>query len=281
MRKIILRLFCLVFIGGKIWAEILVIDGIGDENINNKIKEISKDKLIFIKPEDFKNGIEAYKLIILLGEKALEFYKKNNWDKPCVVGYVKNPIYEIPITGTGLRYGLPPTLLFTIISSSMKWAKRVGVILPYEYSESNYVDELRRTSKNFNIDLKIVFVQGKQVKKAFSELSGIDLFLLLPCEFTLDENSARYFIEELVNLKIPVFGFEKNHTIMGALISYDIERNYSIEFFEILKLASQGRDPSTIPVKYPQNYDIYIKKKTRDILKLEIDKLALKNVNEI
>ncbi|MEO0289788.1 MAG: ABC transporter substrate binding protein [candidate division WOR-3 bacterium] len=280
MRKIIKMLF-LIFIGGRIWGEILIIDGIGDENINNKIKEVSKDKLVFIKPEDFKNSIDGYKLIILLGDRALEFYKKNNWDKPCVVGYVKNPIYEIPITGTGLRYGLPHTLLFTIISSSMKWVKRVGVIFPYEYSESNYVEELKRTSKTFNIDIKIVFVQGKQVKKAFSELSGIDLFLLLPCEFTLDENSARYFIEEFTNLKIPVFGFEKKHAVMGALMSYDIEKNYLIEFLNIIKLVSEGKDPSTIPVKYPQNYEIYIKKKTKDILKLEVDKLALKNVNEI
>ena len=163
----------------------------------------------------------------------------------------------------------------------MKWAKRVGVIFPYEYSESNYIEELRRTSKTFNIDLKIVFVQGKQIKKAFSELTGIDLFLLLPCEFTLDENSARYFIEEFTNLKIPVFGFEKKHAIMGALISYDIEKNYLIDFLNIVKLVSEGRDPSTIPVKYPQNYEIYIKKKTKEILKLEIDKLSLKNVNEI
>ncbi|MEO0303438.1 MAG: ABC transporter substrate binding protein, partial [candidate division WOR-3 bacterium] len=171
--------------------------------------------------------------------------------------------------------------LFTIISSSMKWVKRVGVIFPYEYSESNYVEELKRISKTFNIDIKIVFVQGKQVKKAFSELSGIDLFLLLPCEFTLDENSARYFIEEFTNLKIPVFGFEKKHAVMGALMSYDIEKNYLIEFLNIIKLVSEGKDPSTIPVKYPQNYEIYIKKKTKDILKLEVDKLALKNVNEI
>ncbi|MEN3045084.1 MAG: ABC transporter substrate binding protein [Candidatus Hydrothermales bacterium] len=279
MRKIeIIFIFSLC---SKVLAETLIIDGLGNEEVLKKIKEVIKDNVILSKPENFTNKIEIYNLVILLGDKALELYTKNKWEKPCIVGYVKKPVYEIPITGTGLRYELPPSVLFTIISTLMKWVKKVGVILPYEFSQSNYVEELRRAARNFNIDLKIVFVQGRAVKKALSELNNIDLFLLVPSDLTIDENSSRYFIEELLKINIPVFGFEKSHALMGALMSYSIEKVYLKELLDIITLVSEGRDPSTIPVRYPSTYEIFIKKKTRDILKLNIDKSTFKNINEI
>lgn len=277
MRKIFILFLCF-----DVWAQTLIIDGLGDKEVLKKISEALKDRVFYyIKPEDTVNNIDAYNLVILLGDKALEVYNKNKWEKPCIVGYVKKPINEIPVAGTGLRYELPPSVLFTIISTLMKWVKKVGVILPYEYSESNFVEELKRASKNFNIELKIVFVQGKAVKKALSQLNDIDLFLLIPSDLTLEENSSRYFIEEFLKIKIPTFGFEKNHALMGALISYSLEKVYLKELIDIITLVHEGREPSTIPVRYPSTYEIFIKKKTKDFLKLSIDKATFKNINEI
>ncbi|GEM_PF-5865341 len=276
MRKIILLFYSI-----WLWGDVLIINSYGDRDLIDRIKKTVNDKIVLAKPDNLVDNFESFNYVILLGERALRVYKEKNIEKPCVVGFVKNPFQEVPITGTGVRYVLPPSVLFQIISNSCKWVKKVGVIVPHEYMDSPYIKELRRASQTFGIELKVVFLKGRAVKKAIQQLKDIDLMLLIPSELTISENAARYFIEESLKLKIPVFGFEKKHAIMGAVMSYDVEKYYIKDFLNILGNVAKGRNPAMIPVRYPSKYDVYIKKKTRDLLKLKIDKLYIKNAHEI
>ncbi len=141
--------------------------------------------------------------------------------------------------------------------------------------------DYEKAEEEFNQELKIIFLKGKAVKKAIEELKGIDLLILIPTELTVSEDAARYFIEQSLQFNIPVFGFEKKHAIMGAIMSYDVEKYYIKDFFSVLEEVAKGKNPSLIPVKYPSEYDLYIKKKTLELFKLKIDKLSIKNVHEI
>ncbi len=276
MRKIVFLFYSLA-----LWSDVLIIDSFGDKDLIEKITGAIKDKIFLTKPDAILNNFEAFNYVVLLGEKALEVYKEKNIEKPCVVGFVKNPFKEIPITGTGVKYSLPPSTLLQIISNSCKWAKKVGTVVPYEYTDFPYIKELQRVSQTLGIELKIIFLKGKAVKKAIEELKGIDLLILIPTELTVSEDAARYFIEQSLQFNIPVFGFEKKHAIMGAIMSYDVEKYYIKDFFSVLEEVAKGKNPSLIPVKYPSEYDLYIKKKTLELFKLKIDKLSIKNVHEI
>jgi len=276
MRKIVF-----LFYSVWLWSGVLIIDSYGDIDLINRIKKVVNDEIVLAEPDNLVDNFESYNYIIILGEKSLKVYKEKGIEKPCVVGFVKDPFQEIPITGTGVRYFLPPSILLQIISNSCGWAKKVGVMVPYEYMDSPYIRELKSVSQTLKIDLRIVLVKGKAVKKAIEELKDIDLFLLIPSEITISENAARYFIEEFLKVGIPVFGFEKKHAVMGAVMSYEVEKYYIKDFLDILENVAKGRNPAMIPIRYPSEYDVYIKKKTVELFKLKIEKMYIKNVNEI
>ncbi len=276
MKKLIL-----LSIGFYLFADIIVIDAYKNKKVIDEIIKISKEPLIISGPVDLPDNLANFSSVIILGDKALEAYKKKNLEKPCVVGFLKNPFEEIPITGTGIRYVLPATKVIQIIANSCKWAKKIGTIIPSEYQGASYVKELQRASKMLGVNLKIIFLKGKALKKALNELKGINLLLLIPSELTIPEATARYLIQESFKMNIPVFGFERKHIEMGALMAYDLEKYYRKDFLNLLKTVFKGRNPAMIPVKYPENYEILIKKKIKNFFKLKINIKRIKNAREI
>jgi ABC-type uncharacterized transport system substrate-binding protein len=252
-----------------------------DLGLLKKIREFSAESVVVVrKANDFVE--DNYTIAVVLGDRAFKIFTDLKKDIPAVVGYVKNAFIEFPMRGTGIKFHVSSSKTLQVVKTLCPWVKKVSIIIPEEEKEHPYVKDLGVTAGALDIELKIVtLTKGESFRKAIDEIKGVDMNILVPSPLTSLEEQVRYIILESLKLNIPTVGYHSYHIKMGALISFEVEKKYTKEFIELIKTVLGGRNPTTIPVKYPEEVGVIVNKRVKSYLKIEVDTRALKNAREI
>ncbi|NVM04775.1 MAG: ABC transporter substrate-binding protein [Candidatus Helarchaeota archaeon] len=249
--------------------------------INNMEDDVSIAKLV----NDIRNNNPD--LILAIGSRAL--YKINTYikDIPIVFSMVLNPntnnSKNTRLTNngniTGVTLSIPVRKQFAIFKEILPNLITIGVIYSPE-ENGKLVEEAKSALKQLNIDLIAADVKGeREVPKTLNYLINVvDAIWIIVDNAVNSVESMRNIILESVRNDIPVMGPSEKYVKAGATfaVSADYE-SIGMQSGEMAIKILNGKQPSSLPIEYPQDFVIYINEKITNWIGLKIPDKILNN----
>ncbi len=259
MKKIFFILLITIYIAN---GEILIVTDKREfpEEFRKKFISFFKKKKIIISSSNNVSSIIDFvpSLIFTFEKKFLTDFPKNFENVPCVLFYIEDPLIPLNVNMTGIFYTPPASIIFSFLNSIGFVNKSAVVIIPEGKSDFSYVEEAKRISKNFNILLKVLEIKPGVLSEAIPELKKCDMIWIFPNEITLNPAFIKYIIRFSLEEKKIIIGYSRLLCEQGFVFSIEVnEDKYKNKIYELVKKIGEGKNPLTIPIQYPDDFDYY------------------------
>ena len=273
MKKIFFILLIAIYISN---GEILVITDkreLHQEVIKKFTSFLKKEKIIISSSNNVSSIIDFVpSLIFTFEKKFLVDFPKNFEDVPLVLFYIEDPLIPLSTNMTGIFYIPPASIIFSFLNSIGFVNKNVIVIIPEGKSNFSYVEEAKRISTNFNIFLKVLEIKPGGLSEALPELKKCDVIWIFPNEITLNPAFIKYMIRFSLEEKKIIIGYSRSLCEQGFIFSIEVnEDKYKNKIYEFVKKIGEGKNPLTIPIQYPNDFDYYYNVRIGRLLRINPD----------
>jgi len=242
-------------------------------SVIKKFSSLFKDEKMVIAPVNKFQQIGLNPRIVFCFEQdAIGKFPDNFSNIPVVLFYIKDPLMDLGLNMTGILYVPPPSVFFSMMNSSGLSGKKVVTIIPEGGTSTSYIENAIRVSKNFNIDLEIIEVKAGDIFKVSEDIKKGELIWIFPNKITLNPGFLRYIIRFSLNEKKPLIGYSRSMVEQGFILAVEVDENaYKDKMDKFLKSIQGGRNPLTIPLQYPDDFNYYYNSKVARLLNFEVD----------
>ncbi len=258
MKKIFIILLIAVYIAK---GDILIITDKRElySDVIKKFASFLKKERIIISSSNTSTISDFVPSIIFTFEKKfLIDFPKNFENVPVVLFYVEDPLIPLNMNMTGIFYIPPASVIFSFLNSIGLVNKNVIVIIPEGKRSFSYVEEAERISKNFNIFLKVLEIKPGGLLEVVPELKKCDIIWIFPNEITLTSAFIKYILRFSLEEKKIIIGYSRSLCEQGFTFGVEVnEDKYKDKVYELVKKIGDGKNPLTIPLQYPDNFNYY------------------------
>lgn len=258
MKKVLSVLLITVYL---INGEVLIITDKRElyQDIIKKFTSFLKNERIIISASNISSaGDFTPSLIFTFEKKFLIDFPKNFENVPVVLFYIEEPLIPLTLNMTGIFYTPPASVVFSFLSSIGFTNKKVIAIIPEGKSNFSYIEEAERISKNFNIFLKVLEIKPGGIPEVLTELRKCDVIWVFPNEITSIPAFIKYMIRFSLEEKKILMGYSRSLCEQGFVFSIEVnEDKYKDKVYEFVRKIGEGKNPLTIPIQYPDNFNYY------------------------
>lgn len=229
------------------------------QDIIKKFTSFLKNERIIISTSNISSASDfTPSLIFTFEKKFLIDFPKNFENVPVVLFYIEEPLIPLTLNMTGIFYTPPASVVFSFLSSIGFTNKKVIAIIPEGKSNFSYIEEAERISKNFNILLKVSEIKPGGIPEVLTELRKSDVIWVFPNEITSNPAFIKYMIRFSLEEKKILMGYSRSLCEQGFVFSIEVnEDKYKDKVYEFVRKIGEGKNPLTIPIQYPDNFNYY------------------------
>lgn len=272
MKKILLLFILLISI---IKGDILIIMNNKDaySSVIKRFSSLFKNEKMVIAPVNRFQQINLNPRIVFCFEQdAINKFPDNFSNIPVVLFYIKDPLMALGLNMTGILYVPPPSVFFSMINSIGLSGKKVVTIIPEGGTNTSYIESAIRVAKIFNIDLEIIEAKPGGIFEVSEDIKKGELIWIFPNEITLSPGFLRYIVRFSLNEKKPLIGYSRSMVEQGFILAVEVDESaYKDKMGKFLKSIREGRNPLTIPLQYPDDFNYYYNPKVARLLNFKID----------
>lgn len=241
--------------------------------LTKKISSLFKNEKISISTPDGLQEINIEPtLIFCTEEKIINNFPEKFLNIPTILFYIKDPLVNIKMNMTGIWYVVPPSTIFSFLNSIGFSGKKVITIVPEGEEKNSYLEHAERVSESFSISLEVIEIKKGGIEEIKEKIKEADLIWIFPNKITTNPAFFKYLLRLTIEQKKPVLGYSQSAVEQGCVFGIEVsDKNYEKQIDEFLKKVKERKNPSTLPLQYPDEFNYYYNPRMAQTLDLKFD----------